>query len=475
MAKITQITIIDENTLRLDVDAQKGDEIDLLSLNEFDVSHLRKIIDEGKDKEYEKRISEEKEKFKIQIEKERIKLLSDFKEEQNNVIENYKKQISSLEVNNLKNISELKEEQNKIIESLKLEILSLNKEKEQLTQSINEKAQLKADEEVKKYIDKINNLEKEKNNIQNEYEMKLLKLEYSIKDANNDIDNKLKEKDSEFNNKIHDLEIEYLEKLHEKENEIIRLKNNRTSLHGKMIGEDLEKWCNNEFNAYAQTGFTHCTWMKDTISVKEDGELKGTKADYIFRVFNDETQKYELTSVILEMKSEDPLSKNTKTNESHYNKLDKDRRKKNCEYALLVSELDWEQANDLPIKKVIGYEKMYMVRPKYFISFLSIVEGLANKYKELLIARDLELIKFEKTTEIIDKFEKFKDDMINTLLERVIKSVAEINKQAKDINKAADSILATCSKIIDTQIETIKNKIEKFEITKIVKKIDKLD
>ena len=475
MAKITQITIVDENTLRLEVDAQKGDEIDLLSLNEFDVSHLRRIIEEGKDKEYQKRLDEAKDKFKIELEKEKVKLLSEFKDEQAKLIEDYKKQISSLELEKVKALNDAKEEHNKLIDDYKMKVISLEKEKEQLNESIIEKAELKANEEVKKYIEKINSLENEKSNIKNEYEMKLLKLEYSIKDASNEVDKILKEKDNELKDKVHDLELEYIEKLHEKENEIVRLKNDRTSLHGKMIGEDLEKWCNNEYNAYAQTGFTYCTWNKDTISVKDEGEAKGTKADYIFRVYNDESHKYELTSVALEMKSEDPLSKNTKSNESHYKKLDSDRKKKNCEYALLVSELDWEQANDLPIRKVPEYEKMYMVRPKYFISFLSIVEGLAHKYKELLIARDLELIKFEKTTEIIDKFEKFKDEMINTLLERVIKSVNDINKQAKDINKAADSILAACSKIIDTQVEAIKNKIAKFEITKIVKKIDKLD
>lgn len=446
MAKITQITIVDENTLRLEVDAQKGDEIDLLSLNEFDITHVKKMIEEGKDRVYQKKLEEERSKFKLELEKEILKVMSKSKEEQSSIIEKYK-----------------------------LDIMALQKEKDMLNESINEKAKIKADEEVKKYLDRINALEKENNNIKNEYEMRLLKIEYDIKAKSGEVDTILKEKDSEFKEKIHDLELDYIQKLHEKENEITRLQNDRTSLNIKRIGEDLEKWCNNEFTSYAQTGFINCTWDKDNIAIKEEGETKGSKADYIFRLFNDSSKMVELTSVACEMKSEDPLSKNQKTNESHYAKLDKDRNKKKCEYALLISELEWDQANDVPIRKVVGYEKMYMVRPQYFIPFLSVIVSLANKYQDLILAKEKEEAKFEKTNEILAKFEKFKDDVINTLLERIIKSVADINKQAKEINKAADSILATCAKIVDTQIEAVKNKIEKFDIVKISKSIDKLN
>ena len=286
MAKITQITIVDENTLRLEVDAQKGDEIDLLSLNEFDITHVKKMIEEGKDRVYQKKLEEERSKFKLELEKEILKVMSKSKEEQSSIIEKYK-----------------------------LDIMTLQKEKDVLNESINEKAKIKADEEVKKYLDRINALEKENNNIKNEYEMRLLKIEYDIKAKSGEVDTILKEKDSEFKEKIHDLELDYIQKLHEKENEITRLQNDRTSLNIKRIGEDLEKWCNNEFTSYAQTGFINCTWDKDNIAIKEEGESKGSKADYIFRLFNDSSKMVELTSVACEMKSEDPLSKNQKTNE----------------------------------------------------------------------------------------------------------------------------------------------------------------
>lgn len=446
MAKITQITIVDENTLRLEVDAQKGDEIDLLSLNEFDISHIRKIIEEGKDNEYNKRLNEEKSKFKLELQAEILKSNSLVKEQYESKLEEYK-----------------------------MKLLTLEKENEMINKSIEEKSNLKATEEVKKYLEHINKLEQEKNNLKNEYEIKILKLEQNIKEASLKVDSLLETKEKEYKEQILKLEIEHKEKLHEKENEITRLQNDRTVLNSKHIGDDLEDWCNNEMISYSQTGFINCDWKKDTIAIKEEGETKGTKGDYIFRVYNNEAHTVELTSVLCEMKSEDPLSKNPKANSSHYAKLDKDRKKKNCEYALLVSELEWEQMNDVPIMKVRGYEKMYMVRPQYFISFLSVIENLANKYKELIIRKEMEEAKFEKTNEILEKFEKFKDDVINTLIERIIKSVTDINNKAKTIRTAAEAIIETTNKIVETQIEAVKNKISKFEIVKITKSINKLN
>ena len=446
MAKITQITIVDENTLRLEVDAQKGDEIDLLSLNEFDTSYIRKLIEEGKEKEYNKRLSEEKNKFQLILETEILKNNTSIKEQYENKLEEYKKKL-----------------------------LELEKENEMISKSIDEKSTLKANEEIKKYLEQINKLEQEKNNLKNEYDIRVLKLEQNIKEASLKVDSLLEAKEQEYKEQILKLEIEHKEKLHEKENEITRLQNDRTVLNSKHIGDDLEDWCNNEMISYSQTGFINCDWYKDTIAVKEDGETKGTKGDYIFRVYNNEAHTVELTSVLCEMKSEDPLAKNPKTNSSHYSKLDKDRNKKNCEYALLVSELEWEHANDIPIMKVRGYDKMYMVRPQYFISFLSVIENLANKYKELIVRKELEEAKFEKTNEILEKFEKFKDDLINTLIERIIKSVTDIHNKAKTIRTAAEAILETTNKIVETQIEAVKNKITKFDIVKLTKSINKLN
>ena len=133
MAKITQVTIIDENTLRLEVDASKGDEIDLLSLKEFDTSSLRRIIEEGKDAEYQRQLNKEIDKFKLEL--------------NNALLEQSNKLNNSYE-------AKIKEKEQQLF---KLQI-----EKEEILKSIEEKSSLIANEEVRKYIDKLNNVENEK-------------------------------------------------------------------------------------------------------------------------------------------------------------------------------------------------------------------------------------------------------------------------------------------------------------------------
>ncbi|HPN61231.1 MAG TPA: DUF2130 domain-containing protein, partial [Bacilli bacterium] len=209
---------------------------------------------------------------------------------------------------------------------------------------------------------------------------------------------------------------------------------------------------------------------------KEEGEARGTKADYIFKVYaNDDFQEVNLlTSVACEMKSEDPSSQNKKKNAEHYAKLDKDRNKKNCEYALLISELEWEQANDVPIRKVMEYEKMYLVRPPYFITFLSIIVSLGVKYQELLLAHNQEVLQFQEIQEIQDAFEKMKSDILDKQLERLDKEIKAINTNANQIANLSQKIIESTDKLATTLLDNIKKKIENFNIKKITKAIDKV-
>ena len=169
------------------------------------------------------------------------------------------------------------------------------------------------------------------------------------------------------------------------------------------------------------------------------------------------------------------VSKNKKKNEDHYKKLDSDRKKKECEYALLISELEWNQENDAPIRKVNGYEKMYMVRPQYFITFLSIVESLGKKYKNLLLEKDEMEISFKKSEEIMQEFENFKDTIIKKFIDRITKELEEVNKQVGVIKTSADKIMESSRKIVDNYLKDSKDKIENYNIGKIDKKIKKIE
>jgi len=215
---------------------------------------------------------------------------------------------------------------------------------------------------------------------------------------------------------------------------------------------------------------------KDNTSIKTEGEVKGTKADYIFKVYatEEKQEKEMLTSVACEMKSEDPNSTNKKKNSDHYAKLDKDRHKKQCEYALLISELEWDQANDVPIRRIEGYEKMYMVRPQYFITFLSIVSALSLKYKELLLNKMEEEEQFRDSQAIIDDFEKMKREILDKPLDKLDKQIKEIANNANTIMKSAEKIINSSETLTSSVLETIRNKIENFNITKITNKINKV-
>ena len=440
MAKLTDVTIIDAQTLRLNTDAHQGDEIDLLSLSKVDTSIITSKIKAAQDLEYEKMLNQVKNNF------EKDKMLA------------VKQAVDALEKEKIILEQKLRDLDIQIKASLKLEF---EKERQQL-QSQNQDLKFKMEMAL---AQKERAIDQEINN---------LKMQIQEKNAEINLikDNKAKEIENEVLKKAAELK----EEINKKEEEISNLRLTKSILNVKKLGEDLEKWCNNEYLAYALSGFQTCTWEKDNTSIKDEDEIKGTKADYIFKVFaNSHFQEVDLlTSVACEMKSEDPSSLNKKKNADHYAKLDKDRKKKNCEYALLISELEWEQANDVPIRKIPEYEKMYQVRPQYFITFLSIIVSLGLKYQELLVSHNQEILQFQEVQEIQDAFEKMKNDILDKQLERLDKEIKLINANANQISSLSQKIIESSDKLATTILESIRKKIEDFNIKKITKAIEKV-
>jgi hypothetical protein len=145
--------------------------------------------------------------------------------------------------------------------------------------------------------------------------------------------------------------------------------------------------------------------------------------------------------------------------------------RKGCEYALLVSELEWESVNDSPIKKVNEYDKMYVVRPQYFVIFLSIVSALGLKYKDILTKHNIERIQFKDIEDIMNEFEEMKSNILDKSLKYLETEVSEILKNAENIHKLSKVIMEAAENIIQKRLSTIKNKIDGFNINKINKKI----
>ena len=464
-----KVIIKDQFTLVLEEDAKKGDIIDLRNITKIDLSLINKTINDDVDGKIKSMLLEKQKEVELQKEKENKLEIEKIKNKYENDLEKSanEKEFLKEEIKRNKDYFEekLKTLNDQKEAEYKLKLERVNNEKNNLEKSIDDKVNIETSKITSKYRDEKNALEKE------------------IIELKNKLDNLSKEKDhleKDFNEKLKTQEImlnqENENKIKEKDIEISKLKLDKTFKNVKQLGEELENWCNNEYQNYSISGFENCTWEKDNKSVKDDDGV-ASKADYIFKVYanNEHNKENLLTSVTCEMKNEDPLSKNKKKNEVHYKKLDSDRNKKECEYALLISELEWTQENDAPIRKVNGYEKMYMVRPQYFITFLSLVESLGKKYKDLLLEKDEKEIVFKKSEDIMKEFDDFKESIIKKFIDKITKEVDEINKHAGFIRDSADKIVASTQKIINNYLLDSKNKIENFNIGKVQKKINKLD
>lgn len=317
----------------------------------------------------------------------------------------------------------------------------------------------------------------------------------------NDIESKVKAKELEIENKYlteisslkalieqtktqKDLEKEkalneqntiHLSEVNEYKDTINALQRQKASLNVKQTGEDLEAWCDNEVTAYMQNGLLNCTWEKDNSVIRTEGETKGSKADFIFKVFVDPKHESLLTSVCLEMKDENPDSKNKHTNDSYYKKLDENRNKKNCKYALLVSNLEIDKPNILPIFKVREYQDMYVVRPAYLMVFLNMIASLTTRFSNLILAKENEMLELKDKNDLIEEFNNIKASYLDGQLELLEKQISSIQKSTESIRKASNDIDASCEKMVTSYINKIKDKLDKFELKlnkNVLKKLD---
>ncbi|WCA22469.1 DUF2130 domain-containing protein [Candidatus Phytoplasma oryzae] len=308
--------------------------------------------------------------------------------------------------------------------------------------------------------------EKEKNKIK---DFLLKDKEKSLKELNI-------KKEKETQELIYKYEKMKIKLENEKNQEIYKLKMNRSHFNNKLIGENLEKWCDNEIQ-------NQMLILNDISWYKDNEIINGSKADFIFKLYPNKEKKEDeiLTSAILEMKTEiknTDFSKQKQKNKQYFNKLNNDRKNKKLEFALLVSELEYDQENDLPIKKVQEYEKMYIIRPPYLITFLNIIISLARKNKELIYNLKKEKKEFKKEKEIINLFENMKNKILNNYLKKIEKNLNDITKENNNIKTTAEIILKSYQKIeykiqmiLKHHFQFLIKKIENFQIERIIKKI----
>ena len=262
----------------------------------------------------------------------------------------------------------------------------------------------------------------------------------------------------------------------QKDDKIYNLLRTKASLNVKQTGEDLEAWCDNEVTSYMQNGLFNCTWTKDNKVIKEEDETKGSKADYIFKVFanNEHNENELLAAICMDMKDENPDSINKKSNADYYKQLDKNRIKKDCKYALLVSNLEMDKPNVLPIFKVREYEDMYVVRPAYLMTFLNMITSLTTRFASLINSKDKEALELQNKVNLVEEFDNIKNTYLDKPLESLEKNVEAISKDSETIKKVCRDIDEQCDKINRNYISQIQEKINKFSLKldrNIVKKL----
>lgn len=476
MKKIPVI-IKDQYTLELKEDAIKGDIIDLTLLNEVDFDVIIHKIDEGKDQVYNNKLGlvrsnlllenknkliEETQALKMKISSLEQKLKSDELDRKKTIdleLANQSKGYQ-VEINNLKN----EVVNNNKLHELKLK--ELNDKNNNQNTILSSKYLLEIEQLKQTYNDKLNSLTSElkiiTDNKDNTLTAELSKLTLVLESKHNEVLDKLKES--------------YRNQLQIKDEEITKLNFQKSVKNIKQTGENLEVWCDEEIKSYMQNGFYNCTWKKDNQVILEDGESKGSKADFIFNIFSsDECKNADLlTSVCLEMKDENPDSITRKKNADYFKQLDKNRTKKNCKYALLVSNLELDNSNQSPMYKVREYEDMYVVRPAYLMTFLNILVSMNTKFKELLLNVKKERLELITSIELTEQFEKLKNSYLDKPLELLAKEIDVIKKNVDTIEKSAKAINASCDKVVEKYIEDISNKLSKFNIRKINKVLDTL-
>lgn len=248
-----------------------------------------------------------------------------------------------------------------------------------------------------------------------------------------------------------------------KDEEIARVKEMKARLSTKMVGESLERHCETEFNKIRATAFPHAYFEKD------NNVVDGTKGDFVFRETDPATGE-EVVSIMFEMKNENDETRTKHKNEDFFAKLDSDRKKKGCEYAVLCTMLEPE--NELYNEGIVDvsyrYEKMYVIRPQFFIPIISILRNAALsalQYKtELAEVRNqnIDITNFENSMEDFKtKFARNYD-----LASRKFQTaIDEIDKTIDHLQKTKEALLGS-----ERNLRLANDKAQDLTIKKLTRK-----
>lgn len=438
----------------------------------IDESNYDSIVKQIRDHEFydelKKRETEYNEKLELQKElvtkdlmgKATVKL-----NEQKAEIESLKNQLKLVE-------KEHENELNLKTSSLKEEINTLNATKQSEINKITASKDIeiselksKANATVLDLKSKIEVLNQQVKNGDTEKELAVNKAISELKETKdleiNKAKNELEIYKSEMANKFDSMKDSYEQQLSAKQELVDYYKDFKTKMSTKMIGESLEQHCANEFNKNRMGMFRNACFEKDNEVVE------GSKGDFVFRDFDEDG--VEIISIMFEMKNEADTTSTKHKNEDFFDKLDKDRNRKKCEYAVLVSllESDSELYNEGIVDVSYRYPKMYVIRPQFFIPLITLLRNAAlnaTEYKkQLLIEKNnnLDIAHFEENME---NFKVAFGKNFETASKKFSTAIDEIDKTIDHLKKVKENLLSS-----DRQLRLANDKAQDLTIKKLTK------
>ena len=257
------------------------------------------------------------------------------------------------------------------------------------------------------------------------------------------------------------LQDQFRRDMEAKDREVEFYKDYKAHQSTKMIGESLERFCEEEFNKLRATGFQNAYFEKD------NDARTGSKGDFIFRELDDDGT--EVVSIMFEMKNEADTTATKHKNEDFFKELDKDRNEKSCEYAVLVTMLepDSEYYNTGIVDVSYKYDKMYVIRPQFFIPMITLIRNASRK--SLDYRRELAMVKSQNIdiTNFENQMNEFKEKFGNNYRlanERFMKAIEEIDKTIDHLQKTKDNLLAS-----DRNLRLANDKAQDLTIKKLTK------
>jgi len=428
--KKVKVSIQDEHTLVLQEPAEKGDLIDLKSIHETDIdtSTVTSVVNSIKRDAFQDALNKEKAALERELAL-KAQLQEQALQDKIKTLELEKDTAAKLAEANAKNASQTD------LAKKEAEIAEL---RAQLNATTTEK-QLAVTEAVAR-------VEKERDQLANDLKSKDTErqlLESSLKEK---FLGDLKAKDDII--KIKDEEIEFR-------------KDMKAKLSTKMVGETLEQHCEIEFEKLRATAFQRAEFGKD------NDARTGSKGDYIYREHDEHGT--EIISIMFEMKNENDETATKKTNESFLKELDKDRREKGCEYAVLVTLLEAESElyNSGIVDKSHQFDKMYVIRPQFFIPMITLLRNAALnslKYKsELAEVREqnIDIANFEDN---MNEFKLSFSRNTDLAFDQYTKAIEEIDKSIDRLTKVKDNLMKS-----GNNLRLANNKAQDLSIKKLTR------